>query len=277
MAVIITYQNGIQTTGWDSLHDFPQPEEIKDKIGAMRWIYISPHYDDGVLSCGGLIYEQTRHNVPVEIWTVCAGFPPKDRPLTALAQRIHKQWRTKSGRGTIILRRREDRAAAEAVGATVRHFPVPDCIYRRSPKGTPLYPEGVFDPPHAGDARLPDSMAVMLQSGLRKADVVVSPLSIGHHVDHVLTRLGVERTGRTLLYYADTPYVLNHPRELGPCSRGMSSTLFPISKPGLKAWLDGISAYKSQIEMLFDTDVKMREDIREYWNRDKGIRLWEKV
>lgn len=248
----------------------------EDKIGAMRWIYISPHYDDGVLSCGGLIYEQTRHSVPVEIWTVCAGFPPKDRPLTALAQKIHKQWRTKSGRGTIILRRKEDRAAAEAVGATVRHFPVPDCIYRRSPKGTPLYPESVFDPPHARDARLPDSIAAMLQHGFRKADVVVCPLSIGNHVDHVLTRLGVERTGRSLLYYADTPYVLNHPQDLGPRSSDMSSTLFPISKPGLKAWLNGISAYQSQIEMLFDTEVKMREDLREYWNREKGIRLWQK-
>ena len=25
----------------------------------MRWIYLSPHFDDAVLSCGGLIWEQT--------------------------------------------------------------------------------------------------------------------------------------------------------------------------------------------------------------------------
>ena len=98
----------------------------------------------------------------------------------------------------------------------------------------------------------PIEIAAMLQRGLRKTDVIVSPLSVGHHVDHVLTRLGVERTGRSLLYYADTPYILNHPDELESTSRGMSSTLFPVSKPGLKAWLNGISAYDSQIEMLFD-------------------------
>jgi len=242
----------------------------------MRWIYISPHYDDGVLSCGGLIYEQTRHNVPVEIWTVCAGFPPKDRPLSALAQRIHEDWRTKSGRGTIILRRREDRAAAAAVGATVRHFTVPDCIYRWSTDGTPRYPEEVFDPPHAEEIHLPDEIASMLQKGLRKTDVIVSPLTVGHHVDHVLTRMGVEKTGRSLLYYADAPYILNHPEELESTTQGMSSTIFPVSKPGLKAWLNGISAYDSQIEMLFDTDTKMRDMMHEYWNREKGIRLWQK-
>jgi len=39
----------------------------------MRWIYISPHFDDAVLSCGGLIWEQTHKGITVEIWTVCAG------------------------------------------------------------------------------------------------------------------------------------------------------------------------------------------------------------
>jgi LmbE family N-acetylglucosaminyl deacetylase len=247
----------------------------KDKIGAMRWIYISPHYDDAVLSCGGLIYEQSSKGIPVEIWTICAGFPPKDRPLSDLAQRIHSEWRTKSGRGTIILRRKEDRAAAEVVGATVRHFSVPDCIYRWSSTGVPLYPVGVFDPPHLEDASLPASIALMLQGRLRKTDVVAVPLSVGHHVDHVLTRLGVERTGRPLLYYADTPYVLNYPKELKPASKGMSSRIYRISKTGLKAWSDGISAYRSQIEVLFGTDREMRHAIREYWSKEKGIRLWQ--
>lgn len=243
----------------------------------MRWIYISPHYDDGVLSCGGLIDEQTHHNIPVEIWTVCAGFPPKGRPLSVLAQSIHQQWRTKSGRGTVILRRREDRAAAAAVGATVRHFTVPDCIYRWSSDGKPLYPDDVFDPPHAEDALIPTNIASMLQKGLRKADVIVSPLSVGHHVDHVLTRMGVEKTGRSLLYYADTPYILDHPEELESASRGMSSKVYKVSKSGLKAWLTGISAYDSQMEMLFDTEKKMREIMHDYWNREKGIRLWQKL
>ncbi|NTU55874.1 MAG: PIG-L family deacetylase, partial [Anaerolineales bacterium] len=41
----------------------------------MRWIYLSPHLDDAVLSAGGLIYEQTRSGTPVEIWTFMCGVP----------------------------------------------------------------------------------------------------------------------------------------------------------------------------------------------------------
>ena len=242
----------------------------------MRWIYISPHFDDAVLSCGGLIYEQTRRGVPVEIWTVCAGLPPKGRPVSSLAQRIHREWNTKSGRGTVILRRKEDRAAAAVVGASVRHFPNPDCIYRWSADGIPLYPVDVFDPPHAEEGSLPDVIASLLKRGFRKADVIVAPLSVGHHVDHVLTRMGVESTGRSLLYYADTPYVLQKPRELKPASRGMASELNKVSRSGLKAWQRGISAYKSQMGMLFRTEDQMREAIESYWSKEKGIRLWRK-
>jgi LmbE family N-acetylglucosaminyl deacetylase len=247
----------------------------RDKIGAMRWIYISPHYDDAVLSCGGLIYDQTLKGILAGIWTVCAGFPPKDRPLSPLAQRIHGEWKTKSGRGTIILRRKEDRASAATVGATVRHFPVPDCIYRWSEEGAPLYPNDVFDPPHPEDSGLPEAMAHLLLHGLRKTDVIVVPLSVGHHVDHVLTRLGVEKMGRSILYYVDTPYILTRPKELKPTSRGLSSQLFRVSRAGLKAWQDGISAYKSQIGGLFGSEEKMRSDIRDYWSKEKGIRLWQ--
>jgi LmbE family N-acetylglucosaminyl deacetylase len=33
----------------------------------MRWIYLSPHFDDAVLSCGGLIFDQAQAGTPVEI------------------------------------------------------------------------------------------------------------------------------------------------------------------------------------------------------------------
>jgi LmbE family N-acetylglucosaminyl deacetylase len=240
----------------------------------MRWIYISPHFDDAVLSCGGLIYEQTRQGIPVEIWTTCAGFPPKDRPLSELAVRCHKSWNTKTGRGTIILRRREDKAAAAMVGAIVRHFPHADCIYRWTKDGSPMYVGDVFAGAHPEDVGDPDLIASLLKRGLHKDDVVVSPLSVGHHIDHVLTRQGVERLGRALVYYTDVPYVLNHPEELESCTIGLSSTLSPVAENSLQAWVAGIEAYNSQIKMLFNTQDNIQPVIRNYWAQENGIRLW---
>ena len=43
----------------------------------MHWIYLSPHFDDAVLSCGGMIWEQVHSGETVEIWTLCAGQIPK--------------------------------------------------------------------------------------------------------------------------------------------------------------------------------------------------------
>ena len=54
----------------------------------MRWIYISPHLDDAVLSAGGLIYEQTRAGMDVEIWNFMCGFPPSEE-LSPYAQILH--------------------------------------------------------------------------------------------------------------------------------------------------------------------------------------------
>jgi len=42
----------------------------------MHWIYLSPHLDDAVLSCGGIIWQQVQSGHQVEIWTICAADPP---------------------------------------------------------------------------------------------------------------------------------------------------------------------------------------------------------
>jgi len=40
------------------------------------WTFLSAHFDDVVLSAGGLVWELTRRGERAEIWTICAGDPP---------------------------------------------------------------------------------------------------------------------------------------------------------------------------------------------------------
>jgi LmbE family N-acetylglucosaminyl deacetylase len=240
----------------------------------MRWIYISPHLDDAILSCGGLIHEQTRQGTPVEIWTICAGTPPSG-PLSPLAQACHFQWGTQTAEETVVLRKGEDDTAAAVVGAENRHFDIPDCIYRRSPQGDLLYTEDVFGSRHPFETGLDREIAAALNKQLRPDDILVCPLTIGGHLDHVLTRTALEGLERPLSYYADIPYVLNSPEELEPAVRNLHENLHPVTEQGLQAWMDGIAAYKSQILMLFETEGKMRDVIRGYWENGRGIRLWQ--
>ena len=239
----------------------------------MRWIYLSPHFDDAVLSCGGLIWEQTQKGTPVEIWTIFGGNPPPG-PLSEFAEETHIMWGTGSGEETVSLRRAEDRQATSLVGAQPVHFDFPDCIYRRSPKGEVLYPETVNTAPHLADRSLPKRIASALRSGLRKDDMLVCPFALGGHVDHVLARQTAESLRRPLLYYADVPYVLNNPQTLEPAISPLAGQLYPVSETGLDAWLQGVAAYRSQLDSLFKGTGTLFEAIRSYWAGECGIRLW---
>jgi LmbE family N-acetylglucosaminyl deacetylase len=241
----------------------------------MRWIYISPHFDDAVLSCGGLIWEQTHTGIPVEIWTICAGDPPPG-PLSPFAQAMHDTWQTGSAEETVALRRIEDQNSCRRVGARAVHFPVPDCIYRRTTTGSLLYPDGIFGGLSPRDGAVIDEIVNLLSSRLGQYDVLVSPLTIGRHVDHINVRIALERLGRPLWYYADIPYLFRHPEQLAEASAGLVSKTFYVSAEGLQAWQESIAAHKSQVGMLFDDDADMRHKIRQYAQQNDGLRLWER-
>ena len=81
-----------------------------------HWIFISPHPDDAVYSCGGFIWEQLADGEKVEIWTLFAADPPKDGS-SAYAQELHARWKT--GQNAMAVRRSEDRAACAGVGASL--------------------------------------------------------------------------------------------------------------------------------------------------------------
>jgi len=240
----------------------------------MRYIYLSPHLDDAVLSAGGLIYEQTQAGIPIEIWTLMCGFPPDDE-VSPLAQDLHLQWGFLSAIETVGKRRAENMNAAAIVGAKAVHFDFLDCIYRLSKSGDWLYAENIFDPPHADEADLPAEIAKAIVSRLQPDDVLVCQLTIGKHVDHVTLRKAAELLERPLIYDADIPYLLNHPDELGPKTAGMKEKIHAVSEAGLKSWQEAIAAYTSQIAILFENPARMQEKMRAYWYEHRGIRFWE--
>jgi LmbE family N-acetylglucosaminyl deacetylase len=238
----------------------------------MRWIYLSPHFDDAVLSCGGLIYEQTRQGLHAEIWTIFAGDAPAG-PLSPVALSCHVDWGIPDVHDLVATRREEDLAAAATVGAEITHFGLPDCIYRRSADGDPLYPEDVFVPIHPFDQGLDADIAAALSAELASQDILVAPLAIGDHVDHRLVRMAAERLERPLRYYADIPYVFRHPEMLSPATHAMESDLYPVSEQGLHAWISGTAAYQTQMVILFGSEANMRTSLHTDWETRHGIRL----
>jgi LmbE family N-acetylglucosaminyl deacetylase len=242
----------------------------------MRWIYLSPHLDDAALSAGGLIFEQARSGIPVEIWTFMCGDPHLSE-VSPFAQRLHEQWGFADAEQTARERRLEDRHAAEILGASVVHFDFLDCIYRRGDDGNWLY-QDIAIPPRADDAGLPAQIAYAVTSRLQPDDVLVCQLSVGSHVDHVLMRQAAELLVRPLRYDVDVPYVFYKPHEFETKAAGMKESVYRITKAGFERWVEAVLAYKSQLPVLGDalkTPDLARQSIRLYWEARQGIRLLE--
>ena len=239
----------------------------------MRWIYISPHLDDAVLSAGGLIYEQIRAGMDVEIWTILCGFPPTEE-LSPFAQVLHYQWGISSAAEVVTARRAEDIQAASIVGAKAVHFEgYLDCIYRQGKNGDWLYSD-IFIPPLEDEGDLPARIAESISARLKPTDQLVCQFGLGSHVDHVLVRRAVELLQRPLLYDVDIPYLFKAPQELEPYTVGMKDHVHRITEAGLRSWQDAIAAYASQISSLFESQDAMRMQIAEYCQKNNGLRLW---
>ena len=238
----------------------------------MRWIYISPHLDDAVLSAGGLIHDQVQAGMDVEIWTVFCGFPPANQ-LSPFAELIHRKWGIIDTNELIAARRAEDVDAASILGAKAFHFDYLDCIYRRGKNGDWLYSD-VFIPPHEDDQDLPAQIAESISARLKPDDKLVGQLALGAHLDHTLVRRAVDLLGRPLFYDVDIPYFFNYPEDFALKSAGMKENAQRITEAGLRSWGDAILAYKSQFDTLFDSPEEMRERIRQYWSKNNGISFW---
>lgn len=243
----------------------------------MRWIYLSPHLDDVAFSCGGLVWEQTQAGDQVEIWSICAGEPPAGE-FSLYAQVHHKVWEV-SAEEAIATRQKEDTAACKVLGAKPRYFTVPDAIYRKHPKtGEPMYTsrEALFGGVDPGDEPLIRRLTVEIAQGLSGEFVLVSPLTVGNHVDHQLVRMAAQGLGQQIWYYPDYPYTKEYMDAISSLVPvGYKRAIFPVSNPGLEAWKDSVRQFRSQISTFWESDAELGEELEIHAEKFGGVTLYK--
>lgn len=234
-------------------------------------LYLAPHLDDGVLSCGGLIARQIEAGERATVLTIFAGDPP---PVPST---VFSAWRTAgllSAEAYVALRRSEDRAAVERLGACWLHWELPDCIYRLGPEGQPLYaePTAIFEEIHPSERGvLVGALTVRLQAlcDALRPSVLYAPLGVGHHVDHYLVQWAARRLtprGWTLRYYEDYPYAevpgfVQAALEIGG---PWQPELEPLTPSALQAKIEAVLRYRSQIQGLFQGEENVADRIKAY-------------
>jgi LmbE family N-acetylglucosaminyl deacetylase len=250
-------------------------------------VYLSPHLDDAVLSCGGLIHRQARAGQPPLVITLFSGQPPTDVELSAFAQSQHERWGTLED--VMEVRWSEDGAAMAMLGADYLRLNYPDCIYRgreRSDEPVWYYPseEALFGRVHPSEDGFPAELAAVLSEFIPPGEGVTlyAPLTVGNHVDHQLTFAAahiLRAQGWGLRFYEDYPYV---ERE-GALSAALAARgakrrqprVIPLDEDDLAAKIGAIACYESQLGVLFGDAEAMRDRVRDFVTRTGGERFWQ--
>lgn len=236
-------------------------------------LYVSPHLDDAVLSCGGRIAAAVRECHSAIVVTAL-GAPTPLRPVTRFACTYHE---TMGILNAPFRRRQEDRAALRILGARPVHLEHLDCIYRIRPDGSPLVKQepDIFRFNDAEDRELVKAVATDLAELITRTspDTIFVPLALGWHRDHVLTRRAAERAvqrvgGKARIrYFEEIPYAIEAPHALADATWGMSTEVFLLTEAEMAARLEATSRYASQSAMLWHEGDGLYRAIRRYSSR----------
>ncbi len=231
-----------------------------------RSIFLSPHPDDAVLSCGGWIYQLAQNGERPIVITIFGGDRPSDGPLSDFARSLQARWQL--GADAPARRRDEDRAACDRLGCYLIHLPFADAAYRVEPV-TQSY---LYDSEEAIFSEVRDApiIARVAESvGARAAQIaharLIVPLTAGHHVDHQITRLAAERLDEELIYFEDYPYAETPERMTHVWGDApWQAETIELSKDALNAKIEAFLQHRSQISTFYRDDEEVAQRIRAY-------------
>ena len=228
--------------------------------------FVSPHFDDGILSCGGTVHQLVEAGHSVTVMTMMGGLFEGQLPETPILADLHRRWQ--AGEDPLRTRQREDVQALRAIGADFVHIPLVDCVYRLV-DGRALYPteESLFGAVHRQDYAGDFLRQVALPA---ETLTVYLPLGVGQHVDHQIVRdwglrLLAEERQWAVRFYAEYPY-MNAERAIDAALAALPIALVSqprsLSEADIRAKVAAIAAYESQISTFWRSLPAMEADVR---------------
>lgn len=206
-------------------------------------VAVSPHLDDAVFSAGATLAALAAQGCDVRVVTA---FTRSVLEPTGFALACQTDKGLAAGVDYMALRRAEDVEALRRLGLPPPvHLPFAEAPHRGYASAAELF-AGVCE---EDDTGLTHELAEALSGHLEGADLVLAPLGLGAHVDHllILAALG----SRALVRWHDLPYALRE-----PASPQASS--FPPATAFLQRKLDACAAYATQLDFQFGGETAMR-------------------
>ncbi len=178
-----------------------------------KFIFLSPHLDDAILSCGQLIIELLKKNADITVVTIFT----KAKPNTVSPQgkQFLKQCGYKTSGKLFRDFNLEDKRVLGYLKAKCIHLGFTDAAWRTTGVGDPIYQNS--DIQFSGSVSVCDKKLIKdvsqeiksIINKLRGKTLVFAPLSVGGHVDHVITKKALEKINIPTIYWKDYPYCLD--------------------------------------------------------------------
>jgi LmbE family N-acetylglucosaminyl deacetylase len=229
----------------------------------MKHLYLSPHLDDAVLSCGGAIHCHAAAGDVVRVITFFAGEAEAGAELSPFAQEQHRHWGNHPS--PMTLRRAEDQAALIQLGAEGQYLDYQDAVYRTDPEGQWIYVDldTLFGRLQPADPLAEDGAQRLSEhvSDLVPPDddlTLYAPLGVGRHVDHQIIHAAGRRLldqGYRVAFYEDYPYAeiagaLEAALEASEARPWRVENLC-LEAADLAAKVSALGYYRSQMAVLF--------------------------
>jgi LmbE family N-acetylglucosaminyl deacetylase len=230
-----------------------------------RQIYLSPHYDDAVLSCGGSISLQHMAGHQALVVTIFGG--AGNGALTPYAAQLQREMGFGAAAEDAVARRREeDTAACEVLNADTLWLDFPDALYRGYGSR-----EALFGGVERTDLGIEEQLAAILLEIRSRSPlaVIYAPLGVGHHVDHQIVCSAADRLVQqqaNVKFFEDFPYVASQ-GALADRQRELSLKMEPEMNEvssHIPARVAAIALYRSQVPQLFGSEEKMRQMVESY-------------
>jgi LmbE family N-acetylglucosaminyl deacetylase len=247
-----------------------------------RPVFLSPHFDDAELSCGGTLAAMADSGERPLVLTIFGSEPIG--PLNSFAAEMHGAWDLAPSEA-ISHRRQEEACAAAALGVESDWLELPDAIYRGDRY---LSDEHLFGAIHPKEARLyrdiRDGTFEYLGRHNIEPAMFYCPLGIGNHVDHqhvLATARSLTYRGYDVSAWEDYPYAGDPGVEIEPVALRRSSgkpDLRNLSGQQLARKIDAVNCYASQHAVIFRFQGNPSDATRAYATRvGNGIpaeRFW---
>lgn len=235
----------------------------------MRKIAIlSPHLDDAILSLTDHILLWQKKGMDITIITVFTIFSANTLS-TDTSNYIHKSG-FKSIKKFGSARKKEDADAMKFIGLSNKyiHLDFIDGGFREK-NSKPVYKSyaALFSGKVKDDDSYLERLDVTLRKLLNEFSIVIAPLGIGNHADHIIVKNSAEKAcgKKSLLFYAEYPYALYKKNwSIKKIFYHLFTPKTTISTSSKKRRI--LAAYSSQLPILFQNSIQYKEIVYTHAN-----------